>query len=292
MKLCIISRETVNNHFLYLSLLCNNKFELEYLLYTRRRFFMKNGNYNIVIRLGIVFFVFIFILIIVNIKNVGITNVFSPTKDLPIYSVGREDKKLAITIDAAWGDEFTLDILDTLDKYKVKATFFLVGFWVDKYPNQVEEINKRGHEIGNHSSTHPNMSKLSREQIINELSLTDEKITKITNKKPNLFRPPFGDYNDLLVKTARELDYYTIQWDIDSLDWKELGVEPVIDKVVKNASSGSIILFHNNAKYIKEYLPVIIQRLQEKGFELVPLSELIYKDNYQIDNSGRQILLK
>lgn len=250
------------------------------------------SKYNFIIRISIVAVIIIVALFIVTIGDNGIANVFAPTKELPIYSVERDDKKISITIDAAWGDEYTLDILDILDKYNVKATFFLVGFWVDKYPDQVEEIFRRGHEIGNHSTTHPNMSTLSKEQIVNELTITDEKITNIIKVKPTVFRPPFGDYNDLLIQTAKQLDYYTIQWDIDSLDWKELGVEPVIDKVVKGAHEGSIILFHNNAKYIKEYLPVIIERLQEKGYEIVPVSQLIYKDNFRMDNSGRQINLQ
>ncbi len=224
--------------------------------------------------------------------RVDIRSVFSPTKELPIYSVDRDDKKIAISFDAAYGDEFTDDILEILDKYKVKSTFFLVGFWIDKYPNRVEEIHKKGHEIGNHSSTHPNIPTLSRDGMIKEIKETHDKIVKITDTNPMLFRPPFGDYNDLLIQTARELGYYVIQWDIDSLDWKELGVEPVIDTVVKNTTSGSIILFHNNAKYIKEYLPIVIQRLQEKGFEIVPVSELIYKDNFRMDNSGRQIYIE
>lgn len=246
-----------------------------------------------VIRIGIVALVGILLFSALLYEKVDIRSVFSPAKkELPIYSVDRDDKKIAISFDAAYGDEFTEEILDTLDKYNVKSTFFLVGFWIDKFPHRVEEIHRRGHEIGNHSSTHPNMPTLSREGMINELMETHEKIVKISNTKPNLFRPPFGDYNDLLIQTARELGYYVIQWDIDSLDWKELGVEPVIDTVVKNTSSGSIILFHNNAKYIKEYLPVVIQRLQEKGFEIVPISELIYKDNFRMDNSGRQILIE
>lgn len=253
---------------------------------------MKNSEYNIVIRICIlVIIVFIGIIVLLFSRDKFI-NVFSPKKELPIYSVEREDKKISLTIDAAWGDESTLDILDILDKYNVRATFFLVGFWVDKYPNQVVEIDKRGHEIGNHSTTHPNMSTLSKEQIVKELSITEKKISDITKKKPNLFRPPFGDYNDSLINVAKDLGYYTIQWDIDSLDWKELGIEPVIDKVLKNVSSGSIILFHNNAQYIKEYLPIIIERLQNKGFDIVPVSELIYKENFQMDNSGRQIYLK
>jgi polysaccharide deacetylase family sporulation protein PdaB len=251
---------------------------------------MKYNKYNLPIRICIVLITVILVFSILKLKDTEIVNVFAPKRELPIYSVERDDKKIAITIDAAWGDEFTLDILNTLDKYNVKATFFLVGFWVDKYPHQVEEIFKRGHEIGNHSTTHPHMTQLSREKIAEELSITDKKITEITNVKPRVFRAPFGDYNDLLIQTARDLEYNTIQWDIDSLDWKELGVEPVIDRVVKNAADGSIILFHNNAKYIKEYLPVIIQTLQEKGFKMVTVSELIHKNNFEIDNNGRQIL--
>ena len=251
---------------------------------------MKYNKYNLPIRICIVLITVILVFSILKLKDTEIVNVFAPKRELPIYSVERDDKKIAITIDAAWGDEFTLDILNTLDKYNVKATFFLVGFWVDKYPHQVEEIFKRGHEIGNHSTTHPHMTQLSREKIAEELSITDKKITEITNVKPRAFRAPFGDYNDLLIQTARDLEYNTIQWDIDSLDWKELGVEPVIDRVVKNAADGSIILFHNNAKYIKEYLPVIIQTLQEKGFKMVTVSELIHKNNFEIDNNGRQIL--
>ncbi len=240
-------------------------------------------------RISLILIVAFLIFAITITRNSNLLNVFSQTKELPIYSVQRNDKKVSVTIDAAWGDEFTEDILNILDEYKVKATFFLVGFWVDKYPHQVEEIHRRGHEIGNHSTTHPHMANLSRDQIIEELTITNQKIYQITKVKPQVFRPPYGEYNDQVIQTAKELDYYTIQWDIDSLDWKELGTEPVIDKVLKGTSDGSIILFHNNAKYIKEYLPVILQRLQEKDFEIVPVSQLIYKDNFRMDNTGRQI---
>lgn len=217
--------------------------------------------------------------------------VFSAKKELPIYSVETEGKKVAVTIDAAWGDEYTQSILDTLDKHDVKATFFLVKFWVENYPNQLEEIYKKGHEIGNHSASHPYMSKLSKDQIVEELLETEKVIMDITNKKPTAFRPPYGDYNDQLLQTAMEQGYYTIQWDIDSLDWKELGVDPVVDRVMKNVKDGSIILFHNNAKYITEYLPIILERLKNEGYEMVTINELIHKDNYYMDNNGRQIRL-
>jgi len=217
-----------------------------------------------------------------------VVSVFTNNKKLPIYSVDTDEKKIAISFDAAWGDEFTDDILNTLDKYNVKTTFFLVGFWVDKYPDMVQKIHERGHEVGNHSTTHPHMSKLSKEQIITELKTTGDKIEAITGYQPTVFRPPFGDYNNLLVETAKELGIHTIQWDVDSLDWKEMGVKPVVDRVSKSTTNGSIVLFHNNAKHISEFLPLVLEQLQQQGYEIVPISELIYKDNYTIDHSGRQ----
>ncbi|MFZ5968999.1 MAG: polysaccharide deacetylase family sporulation protein PdaB [Bacillota bacterium] len=217
-----------------------------------------------------------------------ILGVLNKDRVLPIYCVDTEEKKVAISFDAAWGDQYTQGILDTLDKYNVKATFFLVGFWVDRYPEAVKQIYDRGHDVENHSTTHPHMSKLSAEQIASELNTTGEKIEKITGKKSTLFRPPFGDYNNQLIETAKENGYYTIQWDVDSLDWKELGAQPVVDRVTRNVKKGSIVLFHNNAKYVLQYLPLVIERLQAEGYEIVPISQLIYRDNYYIDHTGMQ----
>lgn len=223
------------------------------------------------------------------IKENGIRSVFSPARELPIYYVDTPEKKIAISFDAAWGTDFTNDILDTLDKYNVKTTFFLVDFWVKKHPEVVKEIDKRGHEIGNHSTNHPYMSKLDDIQIIKEIKTTEDSIKNVTGKKTILFRPPFGDYNDRLIRVCRENGYYVIQWDVDSLDWKEFGVQPVVDRVTRNVKNGSIVLFHNNAKYVSEYLPIILEKLQTDGYKIVPISELIHKDDFYIDNNGKQI---
>ncbi|NLJ78826.1 MAG: polysaccharide deacetylase family protein [Tissierellia bacterium] len=226
--------------------------------------------------------------------NIGTDNdiikVFSQKKELPIYSVDTAGKEIAISFDAAWGDEFTLGILDILDEYDIKSSFFLVGFWVDKHPEHVKEIYKRGHDVGNHSTNHPHMSKLGEDEILKELGEIEGKIEKITGEKPILFRPPFGDYNDRLINICRENNYYVIQWDVDSLDWKELGVQPVVDRVTRNVSNGSIVLFHNNAKYVLEYLPIVIERLQEEGYKIIPISKLIHKENFYMDSTGKQIL--
>ncbi|MTI65132.1 MAG: polysaccharide deacetylase family sporulation protein PdaB [Firmicutes bacterium] len=218
-----------------------------------------------------------------------IISVFNNSKELPIYCVHTEKKQVAISFDAAWGDQYSREILDILDKYNIKTTFFLVEFWADKYPEVVKEIHNRGHEIGNHSANHPKMSQLSKEQITKELKETEKTIENIIGEKTILFRPPFGDYNDRLINTCRENGYYVIQWDVDSLDWRELGVQPVVDRVTKNVGNGSIILFHNNAKYVTEYLPIVLKKLKSDGYEIVPISKLIYKDNFYINTNGRQI---
>ena len=214
----------------------------------------------------------------------------NPRKELPIYSVDTEEKKIAISFDAAWGSEYTVKIMDILEERDIKTTFFLVGFWGDKYPERVKEIAARGHEVGNHSTTHPEMSKLGKDQMISEVMTTQKKIEELAGDRAvRLIRPPFGDYNDLLIRTCRELDFYPIQWDVDSLDWKEEGVQPVVDRVTKKVRNGSIVLFHNNAKYITEALPLILDHLLAEGYTIVPVSELIYKENYRMDHTGRQI---
>lgn len=219
-----------------------------------------------------------------------IVSVFLNTKrELPIYSVETDEKKIAISFDAAWGAEYTDEILEILKKRNIKATFFLVGFWVDKYPEKVKRIASEGHEIGNHSTTHPHMSQLSSQQIRMEIETTQKKIEALAGDRAvKLFRPPFGDYNDRLILTCREMGYYPIQWDVDSLDWKEYGVEHMFNQVAKKVRNGSIVLFHNNAKYIVQALPLILDHLLKEGYTIVPVSELIYKDNYYIDHTGRQ----
>ena len=250
---------------------------------------MSYVNKNIFIRIFVVVIILFISIIYTSYTNdISILEVFSETRELPIYSVETQDKKIAISFDAAWGTEYTDDILNILDKYNVKTTFFLVGFWVDKYPEYVKEIHERGHEIGNHSTNHPYMTKLSEDQIVDELNKTGNKIYELTGKKPILFRPPFGDYNDKLIKICMNNGYYVIQWDVDSLDWKELGIQSVVDKVTRNVNNGSIVLFHNNAKYVSEYLPIVIEKLQSEGYEIVPISELIYRDDFYLDNTGRQ----
>ena len=212
-------------------------------------------------------------------------------RELPIYCVQTEEKKVALSFDAAWGNEDTQEILNILKNHDVHVTFFMTGGWVEKYPDDVKAIYEAGHDLGNHSETHPNMSQLSNEQKTEELMLVHKKVKELTGEDMYLFRPPYGDYDDEVILNAKENGYYTIQWDVDSLDWKDYGVDSIVDTVVnhKNLGNGSIILCHNGAKYTKDALDAMINGLQEKGYEIVPVSELIYKDDYHMDVTGRQI---
>ena len=212
-------------------------------------------------------------------------------KELPIYSVETDEKKVALSFDAAWGNEDTQQILDTLEKYNVKVTFFMTGGWVEKYPEDVEKICAAGHDLGNHSENHKNMSQLADEECQSELMKVHEKVKELTGVEMELFRPPYGDYDNEVIKNAKDCGYYTIQWDVDSLDWKDYGVDSIIKTVTehKNLQNGSIILMHNGAKYTAEALPKVIEKLQSMGYEIVPISELIYRDDYHLDVTGRQI---
>ena len=212
-------------------------------------------------------------------------------KELPIYCVETEEKKVALSFDAAWGNTDTQKILDILKEHNIHVTFFMTGGWVESYPEDVKKIQEAGHDLGNHSENHKNMSQLDKTECENELMQVHTKVKELTGVDMELFRPPYGDYDDEVINNASNCGYYTIQWDVDSLDWKDYGVDSIIKTVCehKNLQNGSIILMHNGAKYTAEALPKVIEGLKEKGYEIVPISELIYRENYHLDVTGRQI---
>lgn len=210
-------------------------------------------------------------------------------KELPIYSVDRSDKRIALTIDAAWDADKTPFILETLAKYNVKATFFLCGVWVKAYPDQVKAIFDAGHTIGNHSLSHPHMTKISQDAVEKEISSLDDLIEKITGQRTVLFRAPFGEYNDDVIRTVRSTGHEPIQWDIDTIDWKpERSANTILDTVFKKLDDGSIILCHNNGYKIEEYLPTLIETAQANGFTFVTVDELLLDGETIIDANGVQ----
>lgn len=207
----------------------------------------------------------------------------------PIYSVKRDDNKIGLSFDAAWGADKTEKILDVLKENNVKATFFLVSFWAEKYPELVKRIADEGHEIGTHSATHQHFNKLSSEKKKEELIKSVETIERISGVKVTLFRPPFGEYDNELINICKELGLTPIQWDVDSLDWKGISASEIYSRVTTKVRSGSIILCHNNADNIVEGIKRTIPALKEKGFEITCIGNVLLEGEYTIDSSGMQI---
>ncbi len=222
------------------------------------------------------------------VNNPTIVGASATTRQLPIYSVNREYKVCSLSFDAAWGNEDTQMLIDILGKYNIKATFFVVGAWVDKYPESVKALSDAGHEVMNHSDSHAHMTKLSREEIIADIQACNAKIEAVTGVCPTLMRPPYGEYDDNVISAVRSIGMEPIQWDVDSLDWKDLSASEITKRVTENVQPGSIVLFHNAALHTPEALDGIIQTLMQNGYSFLPISELILKPPYTIDHTGRQ----
>ena len=229
------------------------------------------------------------LVILANIGKINTIETSASTKLLPIYNVQTEEKKVAFTMNCAWNADDIDSILQTLSQNDVKITFFMVGEWVDKYPEAVKKIYNAGHEIGTHSNTHPHVNNLSAEKNLEEIKLSVNKIEKITGHKTDLYRAPYGEYNDVVIQTAQENGYYTIQWNLDTLDYEGLTGDEMWNRIKNKLINGSIILSHNGTKNTANSLDMLIKNIKKQGFNLVTVSELIYKDNYTINNNGTQI---
>lgn len=229
------------------------------------------------------------LLFFIFLSNSEIAVMSNPKRLIPIYCVDRNDKKIAITFDAAWGADKTSDIISILKQNNIKATFFLVGFWAEKYPDKIEELVQSGMEIATHSQTHPHLSKMSEEKIREEIIGSAKNIEAISKTKIKLFRAPFGEYTNTTISMCEQNGIYPIQWNVDSLDWKGISASEINSRIESQVKSGSIILCHNNSDHIVEAIRTLIPKLINSGYEFVTVSELIYKENYFIDGTGKQI---
>lgn len=229
------------------------------------------------------------ILMFFVINDPAIVGAAAVKRELPIYCVKRDNKAVSLTFDAAWGNEDTQLLIDILDKYNVKATFFVVGFWVDKFPESVKALADAGHEVMNHSDNHAHFARLSTDEIVKNISACNKKVAAITGVTPTLFRCPYGEYDDHVIRTLKSMGMDTIQWDVDSLDWKDLSAGEITKRVTSKVNPGSIVLFHNAALHTPEALPSIIEYLLQNGYSIVPVSELILKGGTTIDHTGRQL---
>lgn len=225
----------------------------------------------------------------VNNENNTIQTSVTNSRLLPIYNVQTDEKKVAFTMNCAWNADDIDSILETLKNNNVKITFFMVGEWIDKFPEAVKKINSEGHEIASHSNTHPHVNNLSYEENIKEIEDSNKKIDNITGKKTKVYRPPYGEYNDTVIKAAQDKGYYCIQWSLDTLDYTGITGEEMWKRLDGKIKSGDIILSHNGTKHTADSLDMLIKNIKNTGLKIVPVSDLIYKDNYKINSNGTQI---
>lgn len=246
---------------------------------------------TLAICVGVLLFISAFTLNLGGVE-VGATFFNMANRRHPIYAVETDENKVAISFDAAWGADKTSQIIAICNEYDVKATFFLVSFWAEKYPDMVREIHNNGFEIGLHSNTHPDMTKLTKSEMASELNANIQAIENITGVRPTIFRPPYGYYNNDLLDVCDSLGLSCVKWSVDSLDWKGLSASELSGRVIKNSKNGSIVLFHNNSDHILDGLRQVLEFYKSKQTQVVPVGDLIYYENFEINNQGIQIKKK
>lgn len=212
-------------------------------------------------------------------------------RKLPIYSVETKEPVVAVTFDSAWGTEDFDEILRILGKHEVKAAFFMTGGFIGEHPEAVQKLAAAGHDLGNHGDHHKQMSQLSKAECREEIMGAHAKIRNLTGQDMVLFRPPYGDYNNTVIEAAADCGYAAVQWNVDSVDWKDYGAADIVRRVCehKDLKNGSILLLHTGTKYTAQALDEMLSGLEAKGYHFIALSELILKENYTIDHEGRQI---
>ena len=212
-----------------------------------------------------------------------------PERKIPIYSVDRNDNKISVTFDCAWGDGDINKIISVLEKHNCKATFFVLGTWAETHPQSLKDLYNAGHEIGNHSYNHTIYTNLSTDKMCEDMKKADDVIVNIIGKSPTLFRAPSGEYSNAVIDACEGTGRTYIQWSVDSLDWRGLTCEQMLERIIPKTKSGDILLFHNDTAHTAESLDKILTELKKKGFTFLKVSDLIYKDNYTIDHTGKQI---
>ncbi len=194
--------------------------------------------------------------------------------DQPIYQGSSERKEIALTCNVFWGEEFLPRMLDILEEKNVKITFFVGGIWAEKFPKLTKQLEEAGHEIGSHGYAHPHPDRLSKGDNLKDILKCEEILKEITGKKPVLYAPPYGERGPAVLQAAEEAGYSTILWSIDTVDWKHPRPEAMVNKVVKNAHNGAIVLMHPTAPTVVA-LPPMIDALQEQGYTIVTVGELL-----------------
>ncbi len=198
-----------------------------------------------------------------------------PENAVAIYRGNPDKKMVALTFDATYGDNQTYELLEILRNNNIKATFFLSGIWLINYPELARAIANEGHEIANHSYTHPHMTLIPLPEVRNQIVRTDALINNVTGKNSYLFRPPYGEYNQAILNELASLGYVTIMWTIDTLDWKDPGADAIVRRVTENIEPGAIILMHQSAADTPAALQTIITDLRNQGYDFGTVTQVI-----------------
>lgn len=222
-----------------------------------------------------------------------LANVTSNTIDeglLPIFGVSSSDMKIALTFDCAWENSDTMLLIDILDKYDVKATFFATGDWCERYPDDVLMLFQNGHAIENHSYNHPHVQSIAKDKLISDTLACDDIIESITGVRPTLYRSPYGEFSDSMLSVFEtHLPHKVIQWTADSRDWQGRQPHDMAHTIISNTQSGGILLFHNDTINTPQALEIILPALQDDGFQFVLVKDLILWDDYSINHQGLQV---
>lgn len=233
----------------------------------------KINSYLVAASTVVILFILSFFLINADMKAIETS---TDTSNLtPINSVETNKKQISLSINCEWNADDIDKILETLEKCNVKTTFFLTGKWVEKYPEAVKKIFEKGHEIANHSDKNECVTNLSREQNVEDILNCTNKIKNITGTEANLYRSPYGEYNDTVIKAAEDYGYKVIGWSIDTLDYEGLNTDQMWDRINKDLKNGAIILMHNGTENTADALETIIRNIQKKGYNIIKVSDLI-----------------
>ena len=206
---------------------------------------------------------------------------------LPVYSVEREDRAVALTFNCAWDETGLDELLSILKENGIRCTFFIVGDFAERCPEAVRKIYNAGHELGNHSMDHRDPVKMSYADILADITACNELLYSLTGERVTLYRAPSGSYNNDTVSAAQALGMTAIQWDVDSVDWKDKTPEEIAERIRGRIGSGSIALFHAGKENTVRALPEIISTLREEGYSFCTVGELLPEGETYLDGAGR-----
>jgi len=220
-------------------------------------------------------FSFTVMLIMMILAGMNVGEFTGPSAKLtPIYQGNTKEQKVAFACNVFWGEEYLPGMLEIFEAENIHVTFFLGGSWVNKHAELVKEMASKGHEFGNHSLTHPHPNALTKQENKEQIIKTEAAIFNLTGITTRLYAPPYGEFNQTVLQAADELDYQTIMWTVDTIDWQRPAPQIIIDRVLKKVRNDAIILMHPTAP-TTEALPALIKELKQRGFTIVPVAAII-----------------